>query len=145
MAGGTVIAEYLEIAFLWHLLKKAPNHTTAWFPHTQQVCPHMSLRCEPNMSKHPLACSHLTSATIMMVIKGNHSTDCCLQKQQTVFTDLCPSHSLHQLQLSPHWWFLPPSTVQLANRCRSLSHQEGRTIFIFIAQINYWLCLLISH
>lgn len=85
VAGGTVIPEPLNTALLWHLLKEALHPTTAWLPHTRPVCLHTKPRCELSMSKHPCACSHLTSATAIAAIKGNRFTDCRLQKQQAVF------------------------------------------------------------
>lgn len=142
LAGGTVIAEHVEIALLWHMLKKAPNHTTAQFPCIRQVCLHTKPRCELSMSKYPRACSHLTSATTIMATKGNQFIDCCLQKQQAVF----PSHSLHQLLLPPHCRFLPPATAQLGKQMQLLITTRGQdNICQIFVQINYWLCLLISH
>lgn len=125
LAGGTVIAEHLEIALFWRLLKKAPNHATARFPHVQQVCFHTKPRCELSASKHPRACSHLTSATTVTAIKGNQFIDCRLRKQQTVFTDPCPSHSLHRL-LPPHCRFLPPGTAQLDKQMQLLITTTGQ-------------------
>lgn len=63
LAGGTVIAEHLEIAWLWHLLKKAAPHTAAGLPHTQRVCLHTKPRCELGMSKSLFSVSS-NSATV---------------------------------------------------------------------------------
>lgn len=126
LAGGTVIAERLEIALLWRLLRKAPNCTTAPFPHARQVRLHTKPWCELTISKHQRPCSHLTSAATIVAIKGKQFSDCCLQKQQTVFTDLCPSHSLHHLLLPPHCWLLPPDTAQLGNQLQLLITTRGQ-------------------
>lgn len=143
LAGGTVIAEHLNIALLWHLLKEALNHTTARFPHTRQVCLRTKPRCELSMSKHPCACSHLTSATTIAAIKGNQFMDCCLQKQQAVFTHPALPIATSSSSL-PTTGFCLQVLLSLGNQCCYLL-QEDRAIFVFTVQINFWLCLLISH
>ena len=136
LADGTVIAEHLEIVLLWHLLKKAPNHTTARFPHTGQVYLHTKLRCELSMSKHPHACSHLTSATTIMAIKGNQFIDYCLQSNRWFSQIPALPIAFTTSSSLPTAGFCLLVLHGLASRCSYLLQQKGRTIFVFTVQIS---------
>lgn len=142
LAGGTVAAEGVAIAVPWQdqLLagRQAGLLLSAVSTQSQGVG---WAKPEPTLLLSP------TSATTITAIKGNHFIDCCLQKQQMVFADSCPSHNLYHLLLllpPPHCSFCLLVLHSLANKCSWLLQQEGRTIFIFTAEINYWLCLVLS-
>lgn len=97
-------------------------------------------------SQSPRSCSHLTLQQQLRLLK-----------ETTLLTAVCKSNRWFlQIPALPITFITSSSCPlptagfcllvlhSLANKCSWLLQQEGRIIFVFTAQINYWLCLVLS-